>query len=482
MAYQYKYYPSALRQIRLFVLLFLVFSVTSLAKANTVKWAIPPDFDNLVPYYDGVYKYALRTTIGLIDDTGVVIDGSQCDSVMPANADGLALLLQDVGSSEATLVGIFNCKKKQVIPVNGGLKVNPIFAFFSNDRLPVRDNAGNWGYLGIDGQLAIPCQYKAAWPFSLQRAPVRLNNKDKNVVYIKEDGTRITVLVNNGIIGDGTPIFMDGTADVAFNGKYSRITSNGNKRNNITKNEYRSIKDWLSEYNQSMAKSVEVSSLDTTSMLAFLGSQEGQIINEQVSVFSTHGDQAIVGYKGKVGLLQLVQGDFSMNQTSFLVNVEDRRDGVKVDPKVLKLEVSIPDEINLQELSYYMNDYETASTPKGSGAQELQFETSRYASLKSSTTEDIIVDVKDYHGLLLFNEKGAVNITYSKEKEPEPKPKPDPKKCSTCHLDISKCLDNGKHKKCQKCRKIIDSNHRVINRCPHDGTHPIDPQPKPPPT
>ncbi len=479
----YKYSLSILLRTRLFVMFFILFNVSSLSIANTVKWTILPEYDYLEPYCEGIYKYVDHATIGLVEESGNVIEGSQCDSIMPPNADGLALLLQNPGNSEATLVGIFNCKKRKVILVDNDFKVNMDFAFFNDDRLPICDSEGNWGYLGIDGQIAIPCQYKQAGPFSLQLAPVRLNNENKNVVYIKSDGTRITVDVNKGtnkgIIGDGTPFFMDSTADVHFNGKYWRITRNGKKKNNIAKSEYhRSIDDWLSEYRQSMQKNTVVSTLDRTLMQTFLDSPEGQIINGQVSVFSTIGDQAIVGYKGKMGLLQRVQGDFYMGMAADQVTVKDK----KVEPQVLKVDVSVPDAIDPLELSFFINNYRTEPTPKGNGSQELRFETSRYADVTSSITEVINVDIRDHLGLHLFTGESKVNITYIKPDPPKSDPGPIPlvrTKCVTCGADKSKCPHNGVHPICPVCDKVIDIGHRVKkkNRCERDGNHPTPPSP-----
>lgn len=472
----YKYDLSSLRRVRLFVILFMFFSVSSLSRAATVKWTILPEYDNLEPYCGGIYKYADHATIGLIDESGMVIEGSQCDSIMPVNADGLALLLQNPGNSEATLVGIFNSKKRQVILVEGDFKVNIDVAFFNDDRLPVCDGDGNWGYLGIDGRIAIPCQYKQAGPFSFQLAPVRLNNDVKNVVYIKSDGTRITVGVNRGIISGGSPVFKDGTADVVFNGKYWRITSKGKFKNKITQSDYRSMEDWLSECGQSMTENADVSPVGAAVMQAFLGSDEGQIIDGQVNVISTHGNQAIVGYKGKVGLLQLVQGDFGMEMAASQVTVKDQ----KVDPQVLKMDVLIPEAIDPLELSFYINDYSTEPTPKGNGAQEVQFKTSDYAGLTSSKTEVINISVRDRHGLLLFTGESIVNITYKKsEPKPDPDPVPPKPKCNTCGVDKSKCAHNGGHPVCGDCGKVIDKGHHVKKnkRCKYDGKHPVPPTP-----
>lgn len=54
--------------------------------------------------------------------------------------------------------------------------------------------------------------------------------------------------------------------------------------------------------------------------------------------------------------------------------------------------------------------------------------------------------------------------------------KKEPPKCPTCGLEISKCADNGKHKSCgnKNCKRIIDHNHRLTNRCPVDGIHKSD--------
>ncbi len=51
--------------------------------------------------------------------------------------------------------------------------------------------------------------------------------------------------------------------------------------------------------------------------------------------------------------------------------------------------------------------------------------------------------------------------------------KKEPPKCPTCHLEISKCADKGKHKNCtdKQCGKVIDHNGIVKGRCPKNGNH-----------
>lgn len=52
--------------------------------------------------------------------------------------------------------------------------------------------------------------------------------------------------------------------------------------------------------------------------------------------------------------------------------------------------------------------------------------------------------------------------------------KKEPPKCTTCHLEISKCKDKGKHKNCtdKQCGRVIDHNGIVKDRCPKNGKHP----------
>ena len=279
-------------------------------------------------------------------------------------------------------------------------------------------------------------------------------------------------MVNDGMIGDGTPIFQDGTADVTLNGKHSRITRNGKViKSRISKTELRGIDTWLSEYRQSIAENVVLPSSLDSAMLSFFESVDGRIISQQLKILSTQGNQAIVGYKEKMGILQLVQGGFDIYPTSSNITIKDG----EIDPQVLKFDLSIPGGFSPQDLDYYINGYGAEPTPQGNGSQEFQVNTLPYADLKSSIVDTITVEVK-HHGLLLFKEERRVSITVE-QIDPQivtPSPKPDPPKprtCPVCGEIISKCPHNGKHKPCQKCGKIVDKGHRVPGRCSEDGKH-----------
>lgn len=458
---------------QLYILLIFYACVAPL-RAQTVKWIIEPRYDQIEFYCDGVYLYHQGAQVGLMDDAGKKISDSECDSITPYFQNGFSLLLESIGDQEATLVGIYNCKTHKVTRVKDHFIVKKDYAFFNDDRLPVRDVDGKWGYIGIDGKQAIPCNYLEAWPFSLKRALVRL--KKKNVVYIKVDGTMISLDINRGEIGDGTPVFLDGTADVSWNkgAKFARLDFKGNITE-INKEEFRKIDDWLAEYRDHLDKAT-ASNLSPT-IQVFPENIKSQL--QQITVFDK---QAVGVMNGKTGLLQFVQGKFGLGSS-----VE--KDINKQSMIELKLE--IPDGLSCDDLTFEID--------KGDG-QLCEVDTTDYQvsgdlktvtfvfmpKIKSNSKNVVCGIIVKNHDLVVFSENDI------QLRMPDP-PKPDDicsicgkkhngyhKRCKYCDLYIGdvlpkyKCEGNGNHRKCPlpSCGKYIYNKGNRKKRCPVGGNHP----------
>lgn len=458
---------------QLYILLIFYACVAPL-RAQTAKWIIAPQYDQIEFYCNGVYLYHQGAQVGLMDDTGKRLSDSECDSITPYFQYGFSLLLESIGNQEATLVGIYNCKTHKVTRVKDHFIVKKDYAFFNDDRLPVRDEDGKWGYIGIDGKQAIPCNYLEAWPFSLKRALVRL--KKKNVVYIKVDGTMISLDINRGEIGDGTPVFLDGTADVSWNkgAKFARLDFKGNITE-INKEEFRTIDDWLTEYREHLDKAT-ASNLSPT-IQAFPEKIKSQL--QQITVIDK---QAVAVMNDKAGLLQFVQGKFGLGSSV----EEDINKQLMIE---LKLE--IPDGLSCDDLTFEID--------KGDG-QLCEVDTTDYQvsgdlktvifvfmpKVKSNSKNVVCGIIVKNHDLVVFS-KNDIQL-----RMPDP-PKPDDicricgkrhngyhKRCKYCDLYIGdvlpkyKCEGNGRHRRCPlpSCGKYIYSKGNPKKRCPVRGIHP----------
>lgn len=438
---------------QLYILLIFYACVAPL-RAQTVKWIIAPQYDQIEFYCDGVYLYHQGSQVGLMDDTGKRISDSECDSITPYFQNGFSLLLESIGNQEATLVGIYNCKTRKVTRVQDHFIVKKDYAFFNDDRLPVKDDDGNWGYIGIDGKQAIPCKYLEAWPFSLKRALVRL--KKKNVVYIKVDGTMISLDINRGVIGDGTPIFLDGTADVSWNkgAKFARLDFKGNIAE-INKEEFRKIDDWLTEFREHLDKAT--ASILSPTIQAFPENIKSQL--QQITVID---EQAVGVMNGKVGLLQLVHGNFDLGEPKITMIGKDKN-----KQSMVKLQMNIPDGLSCNDLTFEIdkgdgqlrevdaNDYQVSS--------DLKTVTFGFIpDIKTNSKNVVLRIVAKNHDLILFNQ----NDIHVKMLEPNPD-----KRCRICGKAINDCKYKGLHPKCGKCGLIIDESNHFKDRCEGNGNH-----------
>lgn len=442
-----------------FALLSLFYAFSMSIHASTVKWIALPQYDKIEIYCDGIHLFKQGLRVGLLDASGAIIPESQCDSITPMTMQGYSLLLNNIGEKEASVTGIFSIKSHEIKRIDAsGFVVKLEYAFFSEDRLPVRDGTGNWGFLGIDGSIAIPCVYRDAWPFSSQRAPVRLNTKKGNVVYIRKDGKMLQIdrNFNQGVIGDGTPFFKDNLANVAVNGKFARIKTDGKIKEYISEEEYyRTL--WVSEFWEENKLDATVS--DSTVIGAFLNSNDAKLLKSQIVIIAENNNQFIASFGGKMGILQLIPNDFNVAVSS------------TGKPTSVSLMLEIPVGISFQDLELMIDKGDGLRQSVGvedfSIMDDGRFVNFKFKPKVSSKSKTATVGVTVIsHGLTIWKEDSIIAAISN---EPDP-PMPD-KTCKYCGLQIGKCEYSGKHPTCTKCGLIIDRSGHYSNKCEGNGSH-----------
>lgn len=458
---------------QLFLLMMICVWVVPL-HANTVKWIVAPQYDQIEFYCDGIYMYHQETQVGLINVTGNKIPGSECEQITSSLNNGFSLLLEDVGDQEASLVGIFTKSHKVISMRDRQFIVKLDYAFFNDDRLPVKNKNGKWGYVDIDGNNVIPCKYNKAMPFSSECAPVQMGSKESK--YINPDGTSTFpqgIQFNHGIFHDATPFFNDGTADVAFNNgsKVARINRDGEtvSAKNV---KYRGVKGWLSEYRTSMQ--IASSNSDIQEDLPL-------VVKEQLKIVGTNNNQAIVCMNGKMGIVQLLPGDFILGQPSPSKTKDKKQTKVS-------MQLDIPDGLSFNDLTFEIdkgdgelreakaNEYQISGDSK---TVTFEFIPNVKANSKSVT---LGIAVKN-HDLTVFDKSDIQmqirNIPDDICKLCGKKHNGNHKQCRICGLYIGdvlpqyKCEGNGSHRKCpvNSCGKYIYNKGNKKNRCPVNGRH-----------
>lgn len=454
-------------------------------QAKTVKWIVLPHYDKIDQYGD-IYMVQHDGITELMDITGKIINNSRCQSVTPWLSNGFSLLLDYIGDQEATLVGIYNCKSHTVMPTKDGqYKVRTDYAFFSDDRLPVKDTQkGKWGYMGIDGNIAIACQYDNAYPFSDKCAPVKTS--DKVYKYINSNGDlAFRVTVGEGKIKSATPFFSNGTAYVLYDGgrKIAKISRRGEKVSNSDKREWEELQqDWLSDYKKNHENEPSGQGLKALDI--------GQVEKDQSEVFNAPNGQAIIRAKdGKKGILQRIDGDFSLGEPSVSKGKNKKQQHVTI-------RLDIPDGLTSDDLTFEINKgdgviHEVAATDcqisNDKRTINFDFAQSSKVSLKNISLGIVV----KHHGLILFSKYDI------KPKNQDDDPEPIPvEKCTYCGqkkhdwkhpicnecgymtgnvLPNYKCEANGHHKnhcKDRRCQKLIIRRYKPKyenNRCPVNG-------------
>ena len=454
-------------------------------QAKTVKWIVLPQ-NGKIDQYGDIYIVQHDGITQLMDNTGKVINNSRCQSITPWLSNGFSLLLDNIGNQEATLVGIYNCKSHTVmLTEDGQYKVRTDYAFFNDDRLPVKDTQnGKWGYMDIDGNIAIACQYENAYPFSDKCAPVKTG--DKIYKYINSNGDlAFRVTVSEGKIKSATPFFSNGTAYVLYDGgrKIAKISRRGEKVSNSNEKWEKLWQDWLSDYkknhdNEPLALGMRPLDIDL-------------VEKDQSEVFNAPNGQAIVRTKdGKMGLLQRLDGDFSLGEPSV-------SHGKNKKQRHVIMRLDIPDGLTSDDLTFEINNGDGMLQEVGSTnchisndkrTVNFDFAQSSKVSLKNISIGIVV----KHHGLILFS-KNDIKL---KDDDPGPVPV---EKCTYCGqkkhdwthpicnmcgymtgnvLAKYKCEANGHHTnwcKDRRCKKLIIKRCKPKyekNRCPFNGKHP----------
>jgi len=452
-------------------------------QAKTVKWIVLPHYDNIDQYGD-IYMVQHDGITELMDLTGKIINNSRCQSVTPWLSNGFSLLLDYIGDQEAILVGIYNCKSHTVMPTKDGqYKVRTDYAFFSDDKLPVKDTQkGKWGYMGIDGNIAIACQYDNAYPFSGKCAPVKTG--DKIYKYINSNGDlAFRVTVGEGKIKSATPFFSNGTAYVLYKGgrEIAEINRRGDKVSNSDGRTWSELlTDWLADYKNNHENEPSESGLKPIDL---------DLVEKDLSeVLKAPNGQAVVRTKdGKMGILQRLDGDFSLGEPSVSKGKSKKQQNVTMP-------LGIPDGLTSDDLTFEINKgdgmlHEVGATDcqisNDKRTVNFDFAQSSKVSLKNLSLGIVV----KHHGLIIFS-KNDIKL---KEDDPNPIPV---EKCIYCGqkkhdwthpicgecgymtgnvLAKYKCESNGHHNnRCvdRRCRKLIIRRYKPEyknNRCPVNG-------------
>jgi len=202
------------------------------AVAQSARWAIAPDYQYLEPISEQIYRGRTETAAKAVDREGNLL--AEADSITDFS-EGYALALQRQGALYR-LTGILS-ESKQYVPIEETWYVKE-YPFFSEGKMPVLNQKGNYGFIDTNGRLVLDFVYTSVHPFSEGRAAVSKVRKMKKifsfnkhakekVYYIDGLGNELALQSDIGDIYSGTT-FRNGEALVIpKDGRYIFIDPSG---------------------------------------------------------------------------------------------------------------------------------------------------------------------------------------------------------------------------------------------------------------
>lgn len=396
---------------RIIMFLLTALGVSSILFAETVEWAIIPQFDQLDFYCDGVYKYHKGNRCGLVDIDGVLIaDNELIDSITPVTSDGRSLLLQMSGENEGKLIGIFSMRSHRVAWVEAPrFMVMMDYAYFSDDLMPVKDENQLWGYVDPSGSLRINFRFSSVRPFSCRLAPVQ-DVKTGRWYYINTQGAYpFPIRVNNGKISVATVYDSEGFAVVGWRNnkdeeEFAKIDRSGKV---IDKGFQESFPTISPQYLQEGTRNRDNPILPIQDVNSKWGYNTIKIPCQfQEARSFLDNDRAICRIDNRYGLLRLVDGAFEVIGHDECINVASNG-----SISLFNVRLKIPIRFTSRNLEFRLGGEQCQPTIIGSDMDIYRF------SIEPNVPQekgDVLMPIKVMmDGLVLFDEK--INVSIKKE-------------------------------------------------------------------
>ena len=160
----------------------MCFGISTIGIAQSAHWAIPPKFQSITPFAPNLFKIKTATNVGICD--------IQENWIMPLSMDSITYVVNGYALA-MTKSGNNQYRIKYVIKDNGTYEAvkeelyigdNP---YFSENRCPVVNKKGKYGYIDSSGKLVVPCNYTKVQPY---RNGVAIVSKDKAGFLSKDKG------------------------------------------------------------------------------------------------------------------------------------------------------------------------------------------------------------------------------------------------------------------------------------------------------
>lgn len=398
--------------ILLLLLVVLPVSVIS----QTMQWAVRPT-SAVIENYGNLLKVTKAGKCGLVDMNSQIILPIEYDSISPFR-DGFALVMNKA-DDDLRIVGVISDGDYELMSVSENVFATR-YLYFSEGKMPVKGEKG-WGYLDTDGNIAIPCVFQIAYPFSEGFASIKIDNK---AYYINRNMEYMPIEVGYGSLVFGST--FSGNEAVVFSG-YS-LTPKGyviNRRGRVIRklktkigdvivNNYdHSVGDKAQQYQEQVQQLEEDNRYIIFQENGLYGyKKDGKVVlpAQLDKAEPVHGEYANVQYRGMSGVLHIIDGSFS----SQLEN--NRLDVVKKQVEKGYLKVSIPEAMIDAPVRLRLIDGNGNEMPVQ--ALSTQGEIRSFSFLPSSIPNkslDVEFQMELWsENLLLWTNKGCVSYNVSK--------------------------------------------------------------------
>lgn len=145
----------------LLILTILCIGLPETTQAQTAYWAVPATYVRITPFSEVLYKATTYSEMVLVDGLGSTLSETKADSITNLT-NGYALILTS-SDGKYRIKGIVDHYGK-VTPVTTELYAG-YYAFFSEDKCPVYNKKGKYGFMDTHGKLVVPCDYVTVHPF-----------------------------------------------------------------------------------------------------------------------------------------------------------------------------------------------------------------------------------------------------------------------------------------------------------------------------
>ena len=394
------------------LLLIIGVSFAMTASAQTARWLVRPQYDDINQLSNSVFKCKTNDKVQLVDINGKEILTSPVDSVTNFS-EGFALTLVK-SSNKFKIKGIVD-EKGIITQVSGEYFANQ-YSFFSGELVSVVGESGKSGYLNNRGVLVIPCQYRFARPFVKGWASVEPAKKKKQTIYIDPQRNKLKIRGSKqGDVVMGSSFNQEGKALIAYYGDDNAVIDTEGK----VVRKYDRNGDFvpIRAYDFSFDESGKDFKPDPFPQLRFdseistftSGQLKGYKKGEQVVLppqFSGAGQFvngcAIVSQNNKFGIVKLADGHFSGAFAG-----EDLLVAAGKEPPTYTYTLELPDIYSIDELQILVDNGDGKMQPV-----DMRGRTFSFTPFVNKDAEVCVMRMEVKHGgLVLWTDSLEKSVT-----------------------------------------------------------------------